>query len=266
MLHLAVMMVTFGRMGVNNMKTILILLFATLLFGQSIQQRHLSIIKKRVAAAETYTFHIEFDSDTDWGTGGYTMGGEDYSAGDQSGTVTGNLAQNSGEITAVSGTYVLKNTSSIATHIAFDNSSEDIFNPDLGYLRMNVYPIATINTCSLFDITFTVATSCDFAVKIQSDSTVKLDFRDGDGGTSHSLTTTATVSSGQFNIIDIRWDVANNTRGIRIGGGTWLNSAVSLSAFDGTAATFMILGLTASNGDFYMDDVTVWPNFTGPGD
>jgi len=63
MLHLAVMMVTFGQMGIN-MKTILILLFATLLFSQSIQQRHLSIIKKRVAAGSSYEIDDDYSTDT----------------------------------------------------------------------------------------------------------------------------------------------------------------------------------------------------------
>lgn len=208
---------------------------------------------------ETYVFHLEFDNDTDW-SDGYTIGGNDYSAGDQSGTVNGSITQ--------SGTYSVSSPYSAnvdwVEHISFAPSGNDIFDGDTGYIRINIYVPSDL-TSQAYIINATEATNGRLRVRIFDDETIFVERRDTSGSTV-SFQSTATVSLATWTQVDIRWSAVNDDLDIRIGTGSWEGTDSAMSALTVDLDDLKIGSEIGPNEGYYIDDLSIWTDYTGPGD
>ncbi len=212
-------------------------------------------------SSKTYTFNIEFDNDTDW-TDGYTIGGNDYSAGDQSGTITGNQTRDTTFYQSSPASW--NNNSGSPNYMSFSISNNDLIDMELGYLSF-IVRVPLTGTAYCIEV---ASGDNDFFVRVQDDGKIKVDWRGGDGSVSQSFMSTSAVTASTWTRIDIRWDVSSNARGIRVGSNEWENSATTLVAFENESTVLMVGGLisSAGAGPFNIDNLSVWKTFDGPGD
>ena len=258
-------------MKIKYLIPFILLLFVPISFANSIQEMHKKVVARQSIAAgggETYVFHIEFDNDTDWATGGYTIGGNDYSAGDSVGSINNLSRFEQSSTYANSGTYSAKITPSTVGYMYYDVSSADIVDTDLGYFSGYIWvPVGLTGSNNfLFDIS---PGSNRLRIYIKSDYTGKIEYRGSDGSNVVSNTSSDTATGGAWNRIDCRWSVADNDLDIRIGAGSWDTLDSSMLAFDTAPSTsdFQMGSAPAGCSDtYYIDDISVWTDFTGPGD
>ncbi len=211
-------------------------------------------------SSTTYSFNIEFDSDTDW-SDGYTIGGNDYSAGDQHGTNINGADQSSSYYH--SSPYSMETNAN--NYLLFSNSGNDIYDGDLGYLRFFCYYPSAPTVATYFFEFSESTTSGRIRVRLDSSSHVFVERRDSTG-TYVTYTTTATISSGGQQQVDVRWSAANNDLDVRINSGSWEGTDVSMAALTNDITTIRV-GTSSYGGDVhYTDDLTIWTDFVGPGD
>ena len=212
-----------------------------------------------VEPAPDYTFHIEFDSDTDWESDDYTIGGEDYSAGDQLGVVT-NLTQNITHF--ISGAYACR-ISGATNYMYFDVSAGDLVTSHEGFIELYLWPPdVPTGTNYLFEL----VDDSSNVMKAYLDSSNNLNISWRHQGSSTNLTDVVAVATGAWRHIEIRWDVDTNALNWQYEDGGWSGAHGSTALADFTVEPmegFLYIGeLNGTTTDtYYIEDLTIWDTY-----
>ena len=206
-----------------------------------------------------YAFHIEFDSDIDW-SDGYTIGGDDYSAGDQVGAKSTTAPTRSTAQYVSTPACMLEEVSS---YLQWDITASDVFRSSQGYIEFSIWPIASTGTNGFFE---SRTGSLDyFYLSYTSALTLAVTFRHDNIVT---LWDEGVLTEGQWNQVQVRW-AAGEDIDVRIcADGTcdaesWVqdNDADVCAAMDVEPSNF-ILGKSSQTftDSLYLDDFTIWLN------
>jgi len=218
-----------------------------------------------VASGQEGSFHIEFDSDTDWTNPAatYTMGGNDYSDGASTGTVTGNVTRNTTEGEYISAGQSLQIDTAADGYISF--SATSIITLDKGEVHVNFYPQASTGYTYIFEAFGDVFNLLTIALRSGND--IKVTHKGN--GTQVDATNGGSFTDNQWNEVQVRWDASLGTSaGLQTrvcSDGTcdaesWVeeDDSDTVTPTTADAVTFYLGGDTVITDEIELDDITIY--------
>lgn len=214
--------------------------------------------------AQEGSFHIEFDSDTDWTdpAATYTMGGNDYSDGDTTGTITGNVTRNVADY--ISSGQSLQIDTAADSYIEF--AASDLITLTKGEVHIDIHAKASTGYTYIFEAYYDANNFIAIAHRDASDvrathmgNGVRVDKSSG------------SCVDHDWCAIEVRWDVAAGTGdGLQIrvcgdgacNGESWVTETdpQDVTAYSTDVDKMYLGGDTTITDEIEIDNVTVYYN------
>ena len=206
---------------------------------------------------DTFVFNIEFDADTDW-SDGYTMGGNDASDGDTTGSMVSAAVRSTAQSHSGAASMYIPTG---GDGMSFVISAVDIFSSAEGKAKMWVYPTSDASFCPMFNPRIDSSNELEIAVN----STGRVYAKHVNNGESSIVVNSASsaYTANQWNEVTVVWgddvDGSGNNLGVQVNGGAFVYGSGTFAAFS-SEPTALSLGSidNSAPSPYYLDDVTIW--------